>query len=235
MDKNQKKMIPAKAAFILTALLASACAPSVETPVITQTLPAPILRVTHAAAAPPVDTVTTSPPEKIPIPKTDIEQLADELYGQRVIRQIIIPKLGVESKVVPVGWRIQFADEIQHSEFEWDSPGADVGWVITSALPDETGNVVLYGHNNLYEKVFENLAELAEGDKIQLQTVDRDWEYQVRYVLILPVTGVGEEQVRTYRKYLQPAQDSRLTLISCWPPVSNTHRVIVIAHPILNR
>lgn len=194
MDKNQTKVTLAKAVFLLTALLASACAPSVKTPVITQTLPAPLLRVTHAAALPSVDVVAVPPesspqPEKIPVPKTDIEQLADELYGQRVIRQIVIPKLGVESKVIPVGWRIQFADEIQHSEFEWDSPGADVGWVITSALPDETGNVILYGHNNLYEKVFENLADLAEGDKIQLQTEDRGWEYEVRYVLILPVTG----------------------------------------------
>jgi LPXTG-site transpeptidase (sortase) family protein len=158
--------------------------------------------------------------------------MADELYGVRQIGQISIPALGVESSIIPVGWRIQFAEDLQASEFEWDSPGADVGWVVTSALPDETGNIILYGHNNLYGKVFEHLADLSEGDKIQLQTGTRRWKYEVRYNLLLPIIGASEKQVETYQQYLQPTQDARLTLISCWPPLSNTHRVVVIAHRI---
>jgi sortase A len=219
-------------------LLLTGCASLEPIPSATQTLPAPVLRVTHAATitalpAPASTPQPPTPPSKIPIPKSDIEKLADELYGQRAIEQISIPDLGVESRVVPVGWRIQFAEELQNSEFEWDSPGADVGWVITSALPDETGNVILYGHNNLYEKVFENLADLAEGDKVYLQTESRRWEYEVRYILTLPVIGASETQIKSYQKYLQPTQDARVTLISCWPPVSNTHRVVVIGfrHP----
>jgi sortase A len=217
-------------AIIILALLVAGCAPAQTTVPTTQILPTPLARVTHAGTAVPTEAPSTpTPPAQIPIPKSDIQKMADELYGVRQIGQISIPTLSVESNVIPVGWRIQFAEELQGSEFEWDSPGADVGWVITSVLPDETGNVILYGHNNLYGRVFEHLADLTEGDKIYLQTGTRRWEYEARYVLLLPITGASEKQVETYQQYLQPTQDERLTLISCWPPVSNTHRVVVIA------
>ncbi len=129
-------------------LLITACAPlEVDPAAATQSMPTPLVRVTHAATVSAVPAETQPPPpplEQIPIPKSDIAQMADDLYGARMIEHISIPALDVESRVIPVGWRIQFAEEIQDSAFEWDSAGADVGWVITSALPDETGNVILY-------------------------------------------------------------------------------------------
>jgi len=216
-------------------LLITACAPLEADPAAAQILPTPLARVTHAATVSAVPAETQPPPpplEQIPIPKSDIAQMADDLYGARMIEHISIPALDVESRVIPVGWRIQFAEEIQDSAFEWDSAGADVGWVITSALPDETGNVILYGHNNLYGKVFENLAELAEGDKIYLQTGNQRWEYEVRNILLLPILGADRAQLKNYQQYLNPTQDARITLISCWPPISNTHRVVVMGHRV---
>ena len=217
-------------------LLITSCAPLEATPAATQTLSPPIVQITHAAIASPVINTPPSPTPlaKIPIPKSDIAQLADDLYGTRMIEQISIPVLNVESRVVPVGWRINFSDELQDSEFEWDSPGANVGWIITSALPDETGNVIFYGHNNIYEKVFEHLADLSEGDKVYLQTGNQRWEYEVRNILFLPIIGASKQQLKNYQQYLQPTQDERITLISCWPPISNSHRVVVIAHRITN-
>jgi LPXTG-site transpeptidase (sortase) family protein len=217
-------------------LLLTSCAPLEATSTATQILPTPVVQVTHAATATIVPTATPlatlASLAKIPIPKSDIAQLADDLYGTRVVEQISIPALNVDGKVVPVGWRVNISDDLQSGEFEWDSPDSNVGWVITSALPDETGNVILYGHNNLYEKVFENLADLAKGDRIYLQTGDQRWEYKVRNILLLPIIGASKEQLNKYQKYLQPTQDARVTLISCWPPISNTHRVVVIGQPV---
>jgi LPXTG-site transpeptidase (sortase) family protein len=82
----------------------------------------------------------------------------------------------------------------------------------------------------MYTAVFEELGKLKPGDGILLQTGDRTWEYQVGQVLILPLLGASAEQQAAYQVYLQPTTEPRLTLISCWPPVSNTHRVVVIAY-----
>jgi LPXTG-site transpeptidase (sortase) family protein len=213
-------------------LLLTSCAPLEAAPAATQILPTPVVRVTHAATSTTAPTPTTL--AKIPIPKSDIAQLADDLYGSRVIEQISIPALNVEGRVVPVGWRVNYSDNFQSGEFEWDSPDSNVGWIITSALPDETGNIILYGHNNLYGKIFENLADLSEGDRVYLQTGNQSWEYKVRNILLLPVIGASREQLNKYQKYLQPTQDARVTLISCWPPISNTHRVVVIGQRVSN-
>jgi len=236
--QSQTKVTVTYEVTVTLMFLVTSCAPLSATPVATQTLPAPIVLITHAATAVPTSVPPPAPLAtlvKIPIPKSDIAQLADDLYGSRVIEQISIPALNVDARVVPVGWRVNFSDDYQNGEFEWDSPDANVGWIITSALPDaETGNVVLYGHNNLYEKVFEHLADLTEGDRVYLQTGDQRWEYEVSNIMFLPIIGASQEQLKKYQKYLQPTQDARVTLISCWPPISNTHRVVVIAHRVSN-
>ena len=108
----------------------------------------------------------------------------------------------------------------------------EVEWVETSALPDQAGNVILYGHNNMYTAIFKDLGKLRIGDDISLKTGQRSWEYQVDQLLILPVLGAGAQERAAYQVYLQPTIAPRLTLISCWPPVSNTHRVVVIAYPV---
>lgn len=208
------------------------CAPqNASIPLVTKTLPAPLIRITRAA-----DTATVNPPAPATIaatsaPLSDIEKLAEELFGERLIQSVEIPVLHVQSAVKPVGWRVHFSDTFQSGEFEWDSPEENVGWVIASALPDETGNILLYGHNNMYKEVFKNLGDLSRGDKIYLRTKNRQWEYKVERVALLQVVGVSEERANDYRKYIQPSQDARVTLISCYPPVSNTHRVVVIAKP----
>jgi sortase (surface protein transpeptidase) len=39
--------------------------------------------------------------------------------------------------------------------------------------------------------------------------------------------GVRLENAR----WLQPSDDERLTLVTCWPQWSNTHRLIIVARP----
>lgn len=212
------------------ALILSGCGPAPAAP--TAALPPPIVSITHAtvpAGIPPPSAAPTPVPVRTVL--AGPAALAEQMFAGRLIRQISIPAIRVYSPVVPVGWRIDFDASHQSGEFEWDSPGPDVGWVVTSALPDEQGNILLYGHNNLYVEVFKRLAELRPGDRITLQTQEQEWVYEVRQVLKLPILGADAEQMAAYRKYLQPTSQARLTLISCWPPLSNTHRVVVIARP----
>lgn len=215
-------------------LLIASCASLHVTPTAIKTLPPPIIRVTRAVSPSPtiLPVSTFTPPAQISIPKSGIAQMADELFGARQIQSVSIPALNIASEVVPVGWRINFDESFQSGEFEWDSPDANVGWVVNSALPDETGNIILYGHNNIYGKVFQNLYEVKEGQRIYLQTENKRWAYEVRYVLLLPILNVSAEQIKSYQQYLDPTADARVTIISCWPPQSNTHRVVVIAKPV---
>lgn len=205
--------------------MAGACAPQAESTPTPAPLAPPQMNITHAATNAP------TPQASPPAPQSDIQQMADELFGARQIRSVQIPALNITSAVVPVGWRVNYQEDLSSGAFEWDSPNADVGWVITSALPDEGGNIALYGHNNLYSRVFERLYKAQAGDAVLLQTEAGTWKYTVRYVLLLPMLGADAEQIARYAAYLQPSADARVTLVSCYPPQSNTHRVVVIAQP----
>jgi LPXTG-site transpeptidase (sortase) family protein len=216
----------ARSAGLLAVLLAG-CAPTDRAPL----PPAPQVWITPAAAAPdstvpPAPTGTAIPS----IPPSSPVEIASQIYGERLIRNIGIPALGVSSPVVPVGWQVDAA--AGSGTAEWDSPGAAVGWILTSALPDQPGNIILYGHNNMYGAVFKNLGMLAAGDAILLETGQRAWEYRVIEVALLPILAASPADAASYQAYLQPADSPRLTVISCWPPEGNTHRVVVIAEPV---
>lgn len=151
--------------------------------------------------------------------------LARSVYGSRLIEWIRIPNIAVFAPVTAVGWETE-----EGAAPVWDSPHAQVGWALSSALPGDEGNIVLYGHNNIDSSVFRNLSDLKFGDEVRLQTGEKEWLYYVTEVNILPVQS-EEEDLAVYAEYMSPSRTPRLTLISCWPPANNTHRVIVVAYP----
>lgn len=211
----------------LLLLLSTACRP-VEQPTQTADLPAPrlhmITRTSPAASLPPPTQVEAAPERHKTTPGS-LEELARQTYGKRLVEWIRIPKLNLLAPVTPVGW--QSAGD----KAEWDSPDAQVGWAVSSALPGDSGNVILYGHNNIDSSVFMHLGDLQPGDRIQLTTGQKDWMYQVTEVKIIPVLN-DEENQNAYEVYFRDTGRAQLTVLSCWPPVSNTHRVIVMALPV---
>jgi hypothetical protein len=117
------------------------------------------------------------------------QDLAREMYAERLIEWIKVDAIQVYAPVTPVGWS-SGGSANNPEAVEWDSPGAKVGWVIDSALPgDESGNIILYGHNNINASVFRSLAELQAGNEISLTTGQSEWLYEVSAVHILPVSG----------------------------------------------
>ncbi|MBW7884559.1 MAG: sortase [Caldilineaceae bacterium] len=146
--------------------------------------------------------------------------------------RIVIPNIKLDTGVVELGWSTK--KDASGSIFsEWDVAEYAAGWHKNSAVPGESGNVVLSGHNNIKGAVFRELDQLKRGDPIYLYAGGREYDYEVDQVLILPEKYASEEQRRDNVNYIKPTGDDRLTLVSCWPRNDNTHRIVVIARPLL--
>lgn len=108
-----------------------------------------------------------------------------------------------------------------------------VGWHFDSAFLGVPGNTVLNGHHNVFGKVFENLDKLVSGDEIYLYGNDfHVYKYIVSNTMILPERDVSLEERLDNARWILPSDDERITLITCWPYFSNTHRLIIVAQPI---
>jgi LPXTG-site transpeptidase (sortase) family protein len=189
------------------------------------TFPQPAVRVVELTPQALESATAVLEPTQPRLPDT-LEEMAENVYGARLIDWIELPAIQVRAPVRPVGWEAETEDALP----EWDNPEAEVGWVVSSALPGDTANIVLYGHNNIHSSVFQRLAELESGDGVVLQTGQQEWRYTVDEVEIIAVSGPEQDSL-AYQKVLQPSTGARLTLLSCWPPDNNTHRVIVTAYP----
>jgi sortase A len=98
-----------------------------------------------------------------------------------------------------------------------------VGHLADTALPGESGNVVLAGHRDTF---FRPLKDVHAGDAITLKTRDGDFEYRVESTAVVPPSDV---------RVLQPTGGHTLTLITCFPFYylgSAPDRFIVRAHEI---
>lgn len=113
---------------------------------------------------------------------------------------------------------------------QWEVPNSySAGWHETSAKLGESGNTVFNGHNNVYGEVFRRLDELMVGDLIQVYSETQVFEYVITNTMILPERFQEIDVRMNNAQWILPSDDQRLTLISCWPYQSNTHRVIVVA------
>jgi sortase A len=106
-----------------------------------------------------------------------------------------------------------------------------VGWSTLSAPVGEAGNTVLVGHNNEFGEVFRGLEELSEGDEMFVRAADGDRLYRVSEVALFEEEYLTLEERLQNARWLAPTPDERLTLITCWPYFSNTHRLVVVARP----
>jgi LPXTG-site transpeptidase (sortase) family protein len=148
------------------------------------------------------------------------------LVGENPTR-IVIPAIKLDAPVETVGWHT--VDGVS----QWDVPDAyAAGWLMTSAPLGKPGNTALTGHHNIGGEVFRNLVKLQPGDRITLYANDQPFFYEVASRRILPERGQSDEVRRANARWIQPTDDERVTLITCWPYTSNTHRLVIVAKPI---
>lgn len=144
--------------------------------------------------------------------------------------RLIIPAIGLEVPVETVGWSVVVQNGQQVSM--WDVPNSRAaGWLETSAQIGQPGNTVLDGHHNVFGEVFRDLVNLKEGDSIQIQTANGIRNYIVSIMTILPERDQPLDVRIENAKWIQPTDDERLTLVTCWPYTDNSHRLIVVATP----
>ncbi len=75
--------------------------------------------------------------------------------------------------------------------------------------------------------VFRGLSDVVVGDEVWLYTTDgRTLHYVVDEALLLRETGEDLAQRAANARYMDPTDDTRLTLITCWPDWAYTHRVV---------
>ena len=145
--------------------------------------------------------------------------------------RLVIPNIGVDAPIQPVG--LMEMEENGRDYRQWQVPnGYAIGWHRTSAWVGSPGNTVLNGHNNVHGAVFRDLVDVDFGDEIVVHEGQKTYRYQVAHREVLEENDQPLNVRLDNAKWMFPTADERLTLISCWPYVGNTHRVIVVATPV---
>ncbi len=151
---------------------------------------------------------------------------------QSTITRVVIPSIGVDSKVVEVGWDV--VEQNGQQMAVWQVAEYAVGQHRGSANPGEGDNIVLAGHVGGYGKVFKNLFYINPGDQITLYSGGQEYLYTVQERHILTEEGVSPEQQAANAQYIAPTGTEEITLVTCWPAKGAdrfTQRVVVRAVP----
>jgi sortase A len=144
--------------------------------------------------------------------------------------RLVIPSIFLDASIVSVHYKDIESDGVVYHQWRVPAEFA-VGWQDESALLGLPGNTVLNGHHNAYGMVFQNLVKLNVGDVIIVYSGDVEFRYVVATKLLLPERGQTLATRMENARWIQPSSDERLTLVTCWPATSNTHRVIIVAFP----
>ncbi len=126
--------------------------------------------------------------------------------GPEAPTRIVIPAIGVDALVVEGD--------------SWEQLKLGVGHHPNSANPGERGNMVLSAHNDIYGEIFRHLADLELGDEVIVYAGEQPYRYIVTAKQIVEPTQVS---------VLAPTTRPIATLISCYPYMVDSHRIVVIA------
>ena len=147
-------------------------------------------------------------------------------------QRITIEAIALDAPVVEMGW--QTVEKGGGPVSEWVVPENEAGWHINSAQPGQGSNIVISGHNNSTGgHIFGQLAELEVGDTIRILTSeDKAVTYQIKETQIVRTLGASQQTLDYLQQIIEPTSSERLTLITCWPSWTNTHRLIITATPL---
>jgi sortase A len=185
-----------------------------------------------ASEAVPVPTATSAPAKPAPAKATPaVPMLPNGVrYGDRKpkipdrIVRIASPNIKLDTPVYEV---------YATSKGAWEVAEYAAGHHYNSLNPGQGGNIVLSGHNNWRGEVFRYLEFFKPGDQINVWTLDgKQYKYRVEEVKKLREAGATLAQRLSNGEVMKPTSSEQLTLITCWPYTTFTHRLIVIAKPV---
>jgi LPXTG-site transpeptidase (sortase) family protein len=150
------------------------------------------------------------------------------LLWHSTVERIAVPKIEVDSEVVPVGWHIAVVEGREMAV--WDVAKFAVGHHQGSGNPGEGTNIVMAGHvAGFAGAVFLRLIEVQPGDEVILEGDGQQYLYVVEEVLLFPEDNASLAERMNNARYMNPTEDEQVTLITCWPPWAYDHRLIVLA------
>ena len=103
----------------------------------------------------------------------------------------------------------------------WEQLKRGVGQHIGSPDPGQAGNLVLSAHNDVYGEIFRYLDKLQAGDQIFIFTQQRQYVYTITHTQIVEPTQV---------EVMASTDAPTATLISCYPYLKDSERIVVFAN-----
>jgi sortase A len=143
---------------------------------------------------------------------------------------ITAPAIDLDVPVVLVDIVETWQDGV--SEKRWEVADDAAGFHRGTAWPGHVGNTVITGHNNIRGKVFGKVYKLKLGDEVHVLAGGVPYRYRVSEIHQVPIAGASSEDLEQSLRWILPTSDQRLTLVTCGPAWSNTHRILVVAFPI---
>ncbi len=135
--------------------------------------------------------------------------------------RIIIPSIGVDSKVV----HLEMKED--KGKLTWETAKHAVGHHEGTANPGEGSNAVFSGHISSPIKkegsVFNRLPEVKVGDWVYLETSDGMLPYMVEETKVVSPNDLW---------VMYPTSTETITLITCYPDLVYSHRLVVTAKPL---
>jgi sortase A len=132
---------------------------------------------------------------------------------------VTIPTPGPEQArniFIPVIWN-DSAPVVQGDG--WEQLKRGVGQHIGGVNPGDAGNLILSAHNDIFGMLFRDLDQLKPGDEIIVSTATRQYTYRVTGLSIVEPTDV---------EVMEPTDRPTITLISCYPYLVDTQRIVVV-------
>jgi LPXTG-site transpeptidase (sortase) family protein len=153
------------------------------------------------------------------------------LPGGELPIRIMIPSIYLDAPINPA--TSSFVN-LSGQEFQqWLAPNEfAAGWHEDSALLGLPGNTVLNGHHNIHGEVFKMLVQVEAGQMLFVSSHSNTYAYVITNNMILREKYELIDTRMENARWIMPSNDERITLITCWPYESNTHRLILVARPI---
>lgn len=153
-----------------------------------------------------------------------------ELSSPNIPTRILIPAIKLDAPVVISDFNFTNVDGETFGQ--WQAPAKfAAGWHPDSALLGSIGNTVINGHHNADGEVFGKLVDLKQGDIVYVYSGNKQFSYIIANRMILAERYMDAETRLNNARWLARSDDERLTLVTCWPKTSNTHRLILVARP----
>ncbi len=164
---------------------------------------------------------------------TNAVPTAANVGGPSTISRIIVPQIGLDKKVLEVGWTVQQVDGQEVAI--WDVDKYRVGHHRGTSNPGQGGNIVLAGHSGGKAYPFNDIFYLKPGDLIELYSNDQVFAYHVSDHILVDEVGQPIEKRLENARYIEPTDEEVVTMVACWPltgPNKFNQRIIIQAKPV---